>query len=299
MSRLIDETGKRYGKLIVLSRAILPNKKGVYWHCRCDCGKEVDVYGASLRSGNTKSCGCLKHERIVQSNIKRGRQIKIGDKYGFLTIKEIRPNQLFCQCDCGNFKWINRQDLLSEDTKTCGCGIGLINSNYINEKGNRYGKLTVIEEAGKDKDKRILWKCRCDCGNEKITSGKSLRTGLVKSCGCIHSLGEQRINNLLTKLKINFVTQKTFINLKSDLNRPLFFDFYLPDYNILIEYQGEQHYNYNNRGWNTKEHFDLVQRRDKLKRQYCIEHNITLIEIPYTDYDKINKNYIQNILEEK
>lgn len=297
MSRLINEVGNRYGKLVVLSRAIMPNKKGVYWHCKCDCGNEVDVFGTSLRSGNTKSCGCLKHERIVQSNIKRGKQLKNGDRYGSLVIKEIQPNKILCQCDCGKVKWINRQDLLSGDTKTCGCGIGLVGSNYINEIGNKYGKLTVIEESGRDTDGRVLWKCKCDCGNEKIVLGKSLRAGLVKSCGCIHSLGEQKINSILTELNINFISQKAFADLKSDLGKPLFFDFYLPDYNILIEYQGEQHYSYNNRGWNTKEHFESIQRRDRLKRQYCIDHNIVLIEISYIDYNKIDINYIQKILE--
>lgn len=298
MGKLIDETGNRYGRLLVLYRAKNSQRKGVYWHCKCDCGNEVDIFAPSLRNGNTKSCGCLKHDKIIESNIKRGKKVSIGDRYGSLIIKKIQPNQIYCLCDCGKEKWVSRQDLLSGDTKTCGCGIGLVGSNYIDEIGNKYGLLTVIEKYGKNQEGRILWRCKCDCGNEKITLGKSLRAGLVKSCGCIHSLGEQKINNILTELNINFISQKAFADLKSDLGRPLFFDFYLPDYNILIEYQGEQHYNYNNRGWNTKENFKLIQRRDKLKRQYCVDHNILLIEIPYTDYDKINKKYLQKLLEE-
>lgn len=57
MSRLIDETGNRHGKLLVIEKA---GRKGhkVYWHCRCDCGNYSEVTGYRLRSGITKSCGC-------------------------------------------------------------------------------------------------------------------------------------------------------------------------------------------------------------------------------------------------
>ena len=56
---LIDRVGERYGRLVVVERA--ENTKGTtdaYWLCRCDCGKQVSVVAAALRSGNTKSCGC-------------------------------------------------------------------------------------------------------------------------------------------------------------------------------------------------------------------------------------------------
>lgn len=60
--RLDDLTGKRFGRLIVVSRA--ENGKGsrVRWLCRCDCGNKCVVYGYSLKSGNTRSCGCLRAE---------------------------------------------------------------------------------------------------------------------------------------------------------------------------------------------------------------------------------------------
>lgn len=60
--RLDDLTGKRFGRLTVVSRA--ENGKGsrARWLCRCDCGNERVVYGYSLKSGNTRSCGCLRAE---------------------------------------------------------------------------------------------------------------------------------------------------------------------------------------------------------------------------------------------
>ena len=56
---LIDITGKRFARLLVLRRA--PSLNGyARWECKCDCGSEVVVVGANLRSGNTKSCGCQR-----------------------------------------------------------------------------------------------------------------------------------------------------------------------------------------------------------------------------------------------
>jgi len=54
---------------------------------------------------------------------------------------------------------------------------------FIDITGNRYGKLLVIKREG-HRGKRILWRCRCDCGNLKLMMGNDLRSGAVKSCGC-------------------------------------------------------------------------------------------------------------------
>ena len=51
--------------------------------------------------------------------------------------------------------------------------------------GRRYGRLTVISERGRRKDRHILWRCLCDCGNETVVSGTDLRRGRAQSCGCL------------------------------------------------------------------------------------------------------------------
>ncbi len=50
-------------------------------------------------------------------------------------------------------------------------------------KGQRFGKLVVLEEAGEDKHRKTLWLCRCDCGREVIINGSSLKSGNTKNCG--------------------------------------------------------------------------------------------------------------------
>lgn len=65
MPRLVDRTGQRFGKLVVLARNGTNHYKKVLWRCRCDCGNETDVVAGALVTGNTSSCGCvipnLKH----------------------------------------------------------------------------------------------------------------------------------------------------------------------------------------------------------------------------------------------
>lgn len=85
-----------------------------------------------------------------------------------------------------------------------------------------------------------MWLCKCDCGQTAIVETSNLTTGNTKSCGCLReSAGELAIKNLLTNLDIEFETQKTFKScVFKDTSSPARFDFYLPAYNILLEYDG-------------------------------------------------------------
>ncbi len=57
-------------------------------------------------------------------------------------------------------------------------------SRKIDMVGQRFGRLVVIEEAGKTPQNTVLWKCKCDCGNEVVVRGTCLRNGHTTSCGC-------------------------------------------------------------------------------------------------------------------
>lgn len=65
--RSLELTGQRFGRLVVDHRYNTKNpqnRDAVYWICKCDCGREVAASSASLRSGRTKSCGCLKSQEF-------------------------------------------------------------------------------------------------------------------------------------------------------------------------------------------------------------------------------------------
>ena len=53
--------------------------------------------------------------------------------------------------------------------------------------GQRFGRLVAVSFAGRTKDRKALWLCRCDCGSLARTAGKYLRNGRTRSCGCLHS----------------------------------------------------------------------------------------------------------------
>lgn len=68
---MIDETGARYGRLLVLASAGHTSSGELLWQCACDCGGSVAVRGPRLRRGETMSCGCLQRQRTAASNRRR------------------------------------------------------------------------------------------------------------------------------------------------------------------------------------------------------------------------------------
>lgn len=72
MNRVIDMSGMKFGRLTVLNHTHSKLRYGAYWDCLCDCGRPFNVRGSALRSGNTKSCGCLVTETSSKINITHG-----------------------------------------------------------------------------------------------------------------------------------------------------------------------------------------------------------------------------------
>ena len=110
---------------------------------------------------------------------------------------------------------------------------------------------------------------------------------------CKESHGERKIREYLTKNNIEFIPQKKFPKLLGTGNKPLSYDFYIPSKNLLIEFQGEQHYrpvDFNNEGMEQAEkNFEIQQEHDKRKREYAQQNNIDLLEFAYIDEDKIEE----------
>ena len=217
-----------------------------------------------------------------------------GQKFGRLTVIERVPekknNQICwkCKCDCGNEYIVIGNNLKRGTTTSCGC--------YRKEKvsqektknliGQRFGKLVVIAYNG-SKNRQSSWLCQCDCGNQCIEPGALLTFGSVQSCGCQHSRKESEISCFLMEQNIKFEKQKTFDSCRfPDTNHLGYFDFYLPDYNVLIEYDGSQHFSYReNGGWNNKENYLKTVERDEFKNNWAKENNIPLLRIKYNNKD--------------
>lgn len=112
----------------------------------------------------------------------------------------------------------------------------------------------------------------------------------LAGCGCQScktSLGESKVAEYLDKIGIKYNRQFTIQNESLFGNRKrMYLDFYMPSLNVAIEYNGEQHY-MAVKHWGGEQAFERQQERDYALRQYCKEHKIKLIEIPYTEYDNI------------
>lgn len=115
---------------------------------------------------------------------------------------------------------------------------------------------------------------------------------------CKNSHGESRVEKWIKENNLKYITQKRFSDCKS--KRTLPFDFYLPEKNTLIEYDGEQHFKPKEFGGISKEkaedNFKHTQNNDNIKNDYCKDNGIKLIRIPYTEFDRIEeilKNSIQ------
>jgi hypothetical protein len=75
----------------------------------------------------------------------------------------------------------------------------------INIFGQKFGKLVVVEYAGVDSNRRAIWLCKCDCGNNVDVIGKHLRRGDVVSCGCSKI---ERMRSIHDKTRINITGQR-------------------------------------------------------------------------------------------
>lgn len=291
--KIEDLTNKQFGYWTVLYS--LKKNGRTYWHCRCICGVEKDVVHYNLIKGKSRSCGCQSGKMIAESKI----QNIAGEKFGRLTAIEIdhrEPPKTYwkCKCDCGNSIIAEINALTQRKKKSCGCldkehkkNFG--KQNYNDLQGRRFGQLVVqCDSKKRTKSGNVIWQCICDCGNQTEVSGTHLLDGSCNSCGCINSKGETVIKTLLRENDIAFIQQHTFndcINPKT--NAKLRFDFYLPDYNRCIEFDGEQHYYYRQNGYFTKDKVQEIQYRDKIKDNYCNNHNIDLIRILWYNINDI------------
>jgi very-short-patch-repair endonuclease len=209
-----------------------------------------------------------------------------------------------CICDCGKKTVVRGDFLRNGHTISCGCvKKANLRQAGVNRKidltGKVFGYLTILEDTGKryQGDGNIIWKCRCECGNViEVLAGNLLRKKEhTISCGCKKSKGEKKILDILYEEQIDFITQKRFSTcVFPKTHRQLAFDFYLPAYNILIEYDGIQHFEETKNG---KYNLAEIQERDLYKDTWCKENNITLVRIPYTDFDILDVRYIRRIIQ--
>ena len=224
-----------------------------------------------------------------------------GQRFGRLVVidkdieisKKKKRSYWLCQCDCGNQKVIRHTNLTTGETISCGCYAKEISSQIHTQDltGQRFGAITALYRLDQKYDNCYIWHCKCDCGEEKDISSGSLISGDTQSCGCIKaSIGEINIQKILEQNNIKFEKEKIFEDFiyKETGFHPRY-DFYLPEYNRLIEFDGRQHYQEINYFRNK-----LLERKNKdiVKNEYAKSHHIELIRIPYWERNNITLDLI-------
>lgn len=304
MSKKQNLIGLKFGRLTVIEE-VRDKKNKLKVRCRCECGGETVTDAYKLKSGHTKSCGCLQRERSLENLAKKPDNTidRTGIRYGRLvalrnTKKKSGSNFIWeCRCDCGNIVEVSGQSLERGLTQSCGCLQkeksrlnGLKSADNL--IGMKYGKLTVIEKTNKRQGKNIIWKCLCECGNYTYVSGGRLKTGNTSSCGLcgLNSVGEYKISELLKQNNVEFLHDVGFRGCRYPDGGLARFDFIINN-EFCIEYDGVQHFNPEIKGnWGNEDYFNVIQEHDEYKNHWCKEQNIPLIRIPYTHIDDLTYN---------
>jgi hypothetical protein len=163
--QVIDETGKRYGMLLVVRRAPKqPGDRFARWLCRCDCGAELALGSDLFRHKGQRSCGCMRggdqitRDRVAAMNrdayAANRLQKYLGKKFGRLTVLgglqvERKPSlggrssyqpRAACQCECGNFCAPKFSSIRQKKTLSCGC--------YAKEQSSARGER-ILRQMGK------------------------------------------------------------------------------------------------------------------------------------------------------
>lgn len=305
VSRRKSYVGEKYGHLTVVDMIYNYNNGGQSaCKCLCECGKTCirETYNLTHYNGNPPHCGCLT-EYYKEKQSEKSRKDITGKRFNRLVVTKMifeykNQTKVECLCDCGNTIIVPATYLTSGETTSCGC-FQKERAKESNTKDftNTVSDYGVIFISPKRKLERgtWLWNCKCGlCGENFVALPAKVLNGAITSCGCAkRSSGERLIDSILSDNQVKYYSEYSFDDCKN-INK-LRFDFFLPEYNTLIEYQGEQHYR-SVPLFGGDEGYKRRQENDRIKRDYCKSNNIKLIEIPYTYSDNKIKETITNII---
>lgn len=181
------------------------------------------------------------------------------------------------KCKIDGYEWLSSPNhiLKGRGCPKCYGRIKRTHEQYVSEVMLINPNIEVVGEYINSRTK-ILHKCKID-GHEWYAIPNSIIQG--SGCPkCNESRGEKNISKWLDEFNILYQKQKIFEDCRDTFSLP--YDFYLPKYNICIEYQGQQHY-YPVEIFGGKKTFEKQQKHDNIKKEYCQKNNICLFEIPY------------------
>lgn len=194
--------GQKFGRWTALEDYELTPRGERKRLCRCDCGTERYVLERSLKSGGSKSCGCLARERSRDACA----YDLLGKTFGDLIVvgKSKKRTKMgahwTCLCRCGYTCEATATELVTGRKTHCGCKT-VKKYPFVDVTGQRFGRLTALRPTeNRDGSGNRMWKCRCDCGKEVEVSYNDIAHGHQKSCGCQRREHEQKLGQYLSRV---------------------------------------------------------------------------------------------------
>ena len=254
------------------------------------CGNQFEQTPSShLKYKEACKCSINHGKKTLEDFIKKSKSIW-GNKYDYSLSEYKDCNtkvKLICK-ECGNIIEQLPNNHYNFDCYYCsyekrGLKQQLTREQFIEEAklvhNDKYD-YSLVDYNGLSKNIKII------CPIHGIFEQKALNHINNHGCPiCNNSKGEEKINVFVKNKKIVFEKTKKYDDL-IDISQ-LSYDFYLPEYNLLVEYNGSQHYS--NTFKKPLHDFHKQLHHDWLKRKYAKSHNINLLVIPYWDFDNIEK----------
>lgn len=250
-----------------------------------------------------KGKGCPKCRRIAEGKRRRKTQVdflkdmaeKAPNVEALSEYKSAFEKVKFKCKKCGNIWMAPHCNVANGHTGCPSCGnqkisekLSKSNDQFLEELAKTNPTLEPLEPYTANYVK-ILVRCKVHNYEWRVRPSQLLdrKIGCPK---CVSSYNENKLYSILTKWGYDVVLQKRFKDCKDRHTLP--FDAYLPEYNICIEYDGEQHYMENQFKWREDDnvrnsHFKIIQLHDFIKTKYCLEHEIPLIRIPYWESENM------------
>lgn len=292
-------------KLLTKENELINNNTKIYYICKLH-GKTYTKVTGLLQGNGCYKCGRIKAvNNVIKSTLHKrqdnlySKMLKKADEKGYtiITPKENitnNSNYIKYKCPIHNEQQMKVANFISgkgcpkcaidKNKKLYKLSFDEVYDRIYNLGGLLLNKYDYVNLS--TKNLKIL--CP-NCNKEFITSLRNFtqHNGQVcKECSNKESLGEIQIRKYLEKNNILYEQEKWFDDCR-DIN-PLPFDFYLFEYNIIIEFDGKQHFN--DRGYKSgkfSDSLEYTQLHDKIKTEYCKKNNIKLIRIPYWDFNNI------------
>lgn len=204
-----------------------------------------------------------------------------GDKYDYSDIEYINMNtkiKIYCKKDNHGYFLTLPESHVGK--QKCGCPKCANNRKPTTEEIILKSKLVHGDKYDYSKVNYINKKTKIEIGCSEhgyFHMVPEYHINGSKCPKCSGSSGEVLVQKYLEDKNIKYVVQKTYTDCKNQ--KKLRFDFYLPDYDILIEFDGTQHFEPKF----GEQAFLLTQQNDQIKNDYCLTNNIPLIRIKYSD----------------